>query len=80
MTASSGQSGVCSNAKCGHWNNEHNSYKCKETNCRKRWKVCQTGDHGVSGKYALCAKCPDHPAGGPDGFDDIIKLIFIGAL
>lgn len=74
MTASSGQTGTCNNKNCGHWNNEHNRYTCKEQGCRKQWKICQTGDHGFTGKYAICSKCSDHPAGGPDGFEEMIDM------
>ncbi|KGO71383.1 hypothetical protein PITC_021520 [Penicillium italicum] len=74
MTASSGQAGSCRNAKCNHWNDAHNRYTCKEAGCRKQWKICQTGDHGISGKWAICSKCEAHPAGGPDGFEEWIDL------
>lgn len=55
----------------GQW---HNTYKCKEAKCGKRWKICQTGDHGDSAVYTICAKCRDHPAGGPIGFHEYVDL------
>ena len=67
MSASSGLTGFCKNLKCKQANNKHNKYKCKETGCRKQWKICQNGSHSTT-KWATCAKCEDHPAGGPDGF------------
>jgi hypothetical protein len=61
MSASSGSKGVCS--VCSHANNEHNSYTCEAQDCRKRFKVCQTGSHqdAGNGAYVLCKGCPDHP-------------------
>lgn len=59
---------ILQESECKHANNEHNKYKCKETGCRKRWKICQTGSHSTT-KWATCAKCEDHPGGGPDGFE-----------
>ena len=83
MMASSGQTGACKNSLCKHFNNEHNTYKCKAKGCRKRWKICQTGVHDTvpeSGKYVICGKCHDHPAGGPDGFmeyEDLSEVIIV---
>lgn len=74
VTASSGQAGSCRNAKCNHWNYAHNKFRCKEEGCQKQWKICQTGDHGISGKYAISSKYKAHPAGGPDGFMEMIDL------
>ena len=73
MTTSSGLPGSCKNSKCKHLNNEHNTYKCREHGCRRQWKICQTGSHETT-FYAICAKCHDHPAGGPDGFEDMEDL------
>lgn len=39
-----------------------------------KWKIRQTGDDGIAGKYAICFKCKHHPAGGPDGFQEMIDL------
>jgi hypothetical protein len=74
MSASSGVDGFCTNSSCGHANNEHNYYTCKEYKCRKKWKICQTMSHDNSSKYAICKKCTAHPGGGPDGFEDMLDL------
>ncbi|EAL90697.1 uncharacterized protein AFUA_1G13650 [Aspergillus fumigatus Af293] len=39
-----------------------------------KWKIRQTGDDGIAGKYAICFKRKHHPAGGPDGFQEMIDL------
>jgi hypothetical protein len=54
-------------------NNEHKVHQCKAYGCRKKWKICQTGAHGTE-SYAICQKCPGHPAGGPDGFEEYEDL------
>jgi hypothetical protein len=43
MSANSGLTGFCKSPKCKYPNNEHDKNKCKETGCRKQWKICQTG-------------------------------------
>ncbi|KAI0388308.1 hypothetical protein F5Y17DRAFT_453337 [Xylariaceae sp. FL0594] len=60
MSASSGASGFCK--ACNHTNNEHNYYTCEAQGCRKKFKVCQTGNHDSvdSGAYVLCKACPEH--------------------
>lgn len=61
MSASSGMKGWCD--VCGHHNNEHNYHTCEAAQCRKKFKVCQVGDHEgtENGEYVLCKWCPDHP-------------------
>lgn len=74
MSANSGEPAACDNQNYRHWNNEHRSEKFKAKGHPIKWKICYTGDHGKEQVRAICKKCLDHPAAGPDGFEEMVDL------